>query len=95
MLAAAGPILPGAVVGTFAGAGTVELIRPDGVHVVRPERWLLANGIAPTFFLQRAAIGSVPVDAPAAPSADPMLPEKIGSGDGVAVFGATGRGEST
>ena len=87
MIAAAGPILPGAVVGTFAGAATVESIRPDGVHVVRPERWLLANGIAPTFFLQRAAIGSLPVDAPAKPSADPVLPEKIGSGDGVAVFG--------
>ena len=87
MIAAAGPILPGAVVGTFAGAATVESIRPDGVHVVRPERWLLANGIAPTFFLQRAAIGSLPVDAPAKLSADPVLPEKIESGDNVAVFG--------
>ncbi|CAM9948055.1 unnamed protein product [Phaeothamnion confervicola] len=43
------------VVCTF-GRGVVRDIREDGIHVVRASAWLLANEVAPTFYLQRSAL---------------------------------------
>ena len=48
--------IPGALVGSTVstpyGPGTVENIRPDGTHVVRPLNWKLANGCIATLYLQ-------------------------------------------
>lgn len=44
--------LPGSTVKTPYGVGFVEKIRADGVHIVRPLNWKLANSTSATLYLQ-------------------------------------------